>query len=79
MKKFLLFVAVLLVGFLWAMNTITERHAERRAELKYETVVYATYPSDEEIARAHAGEEYIFPDPCGLESVLCEGEEGWTE
>ena len=23
-------------------------------------------------------EDYVFPDPCGLESVVCEGEEGWT-
>jgi hypothetical protein len=22
---------------------------------------------------------YIFADPCGLESVLCEGEDGWEE
>jgi len=48
-------------------------------ELVHETPDKAYYPSDEEVARAHAGEDHVFPDPCGLESVLCEGEEGWTE
>ena len=27
----------------------------------------------------HTAEEYEFPDPCGLDSVLCEGEDGWEE
>lgn len=26
----------------------------------------------------HAAEPHVFPNPCELESVLCEGEEGWT-
>lgn len=34
--------------------------------------------ADESDAHLHAPEPHTFPDPCGLESVVCEGEEGWT-
>lgn len=30
-------------------------------------------------AHLHAPEPHTFPDPCGLESVICEGEPGWEE
>ena len=63
-----------------AMFTIHERHVELRAEIAAsQSMEEPQFPSDESLARAHRGEAPEFPDPCGLESVVCEGEPGWEE
>lgn len=69
-----------------AFHTIDQRHAEQRIELnrslQEQAQDYAPedFPTAEEVQAAHQpSEPQILPDPCLLESVLCEGEPGWEE
>jgi hypothetical protein len=63
-----------------AFQTIDERHAARRVyEETHGFTVPAPFPTDEDLARAHQPEAVEFPDPCGLDAVVCPGEPGWEE
>jgi len=67
-----------------AFQTIDERHAAYRVyEEAHGFTVPAPFPTDEDLARAHKPEpepEAVeFPDPCGLDVVVCPGEPGWEE